>query len=664
MAELDKINVNGELYDMSDSKARSDIASEITNRTNADKALDDKVKAETEARTSADNALNQKIVQETTDRTNADNALQEKINTNKTGIDNLVNDVAIRNVKAEEVTNVPEVKLPLDEVKEEIEAAGNRVLNSIPDDYTQINNKVSELKGDLDKLIVRGKTYQTIPGKAFNGFGGLADYDDAFLVLVKVPTDCTFLIVTKFNYQVAYGSGFRYSTPQYLDSDRHRISECKYNNGAYNVDKTNEFDIITLVNVPANATYIAIPYKNGTEYNAEYVCVNYADNIERCLIDGHLPYGIQLFEDGRNLVHKIFHNVIYSDATKCFNFKNLSRCTNPVLCNGGARIYHDGVKNTMYYYAFDNENNCISNGIINSGDDIQEIENAKYLIFESEKDFTWISYSDLSFYGYKQSKKIKDDFIDLHLKQKNLEYPYHDMVVSFLGDSLTANGSGGDYIRFINNFFGFSKITNCGIGGTRISGVSSLMGDPMWMDSRINALDINSDIIFIMGGTNDAPSGAPYLGEITPENHETSTFVGAYNVLLSKIFYRYGIFDGLYDGIDYSGVFQAESARDIRIFLITPPQRFPNRGDAENPWHYATNTNLYADAVLKIGAMHGIPVADIRSSAGINIFNRDRFICGPDVPNRNGSGVHLSADAHKRWAEVIIGKMLEIVNTD
>ena len=47
MAELDKINVNGELYDMSDSKARSDIASEITNRTNADKTLDDKVKAET-----------------------------------------------------------------------------------------------------------------------------------------------------------------------------------------------------------------------------------------------------------------------------------------------------------------------------------------------------------------------------------------------------------------------------------------------------------------------------------------------------------------------------------------------------------------------------------------------------------------------------------------
>ena len=43
MAELYKMNVNGELYDMSDSKARSDIASEITNRTNADDALQEKI---------------------------------------------------------------------------------------------------------------------------------------------------------------------------------------------------------------------------------------------------------------------------------------------------------------------------------------------------------------------------------------------------------------------------------------------------------------------------------------------------------------------------------------------------------------------------------------------------------------------------------------------
>lgn len=80
----------------SDNTINQKITSEITNRTNADKALDDKVKAETEARTSADNALNQKIVEETTNRTNADNALQEKINTNKNDISELNDDLNIQ----------------------------------------------------------------------------------------------------------------------------------------------------------------------------------------------------------------------------------------------------------------------------------------------------------------------------------------------------------------------------------------------------------------------------------------------------------------------------------------------------------------------------------------------------------------------------------------
>ena len=66
-----KQKTTGTLLDIEDTQARSDIAAEVTNRTNADKALDDKVKAET------------------TNRTNADNELQEKINTNKNDIGKL-----------------------------------------------------------------------------------------------------------------------------------------------------------------------------------------------------------------------------------------------------------------------------------------------------------------------------------------------------------------------------------------------------------------------------------------------------------------------------------------------------------------------------------------------------------------------------------------------
>lgn len=541
---------------------------------------------------------------------------------------------------------------------EDAAAMAAKVKDSIPEDYTALANSVS-------RAISTAERYETIQDKAFDGYGKLADYDDAFLVLVEVPTDCAFLIVTNFNYQVAYGSGFQYSVPQYLDSDCNRISACIVNNAANTVGNSNDFGIITLADVPENAAYIAIPYKNGTQYSVEYVSVNYADRAVGNLLDGHLPYGVQLFEEGRNLAQKLFRDIVYNAGNKNFNFsKSTAQITNimsqPVLYNGGARIYHDGYGNTLYYHAFDNRNNYIENGSVKSGDELPEIENAAYLIFYAYDDFTWISYSDLNWYGYKQYKKIREDALDLQLTRKKIEYPYHGMVASFLGDSLTEAGSGGDYINDINSFFGFSRVKNCGIGGTYIR-VPSQFGDAMWMDSRINALDIDSDIVFIMGGTNDAPSGAPYLGEITPENHDTSTFVGAYNVLLSKIFYRYGLADGVYDGVDYSGVTQVDTARDIRIFLITPPQRFPDRDSTENPWHYADNTNLYADAVIRIGEMHGIPVADVRSCAGINIFNRHRYICGPEVSNRNGSGVHLSKDAHKRWAEVIIGKMLETV---
>lgn len=58
-----KQKTSGTLLDIEDAQARKDIASEVINRTNADKALDDKIKAEAEARTNADNALQEEIAE-------------------------------------------------------------------------------------------------------------------------------------------------------------------------------------------------------------------------------------------------------------------------------------------------------------------------------------------------------------------------------------------------------------------------------------------------------------------------------------------------------------------------------------------------------------------------------------------------------------------------
>ena len=67
-------NYNGQIEEISNA-----IAKEISDRTNADSALDDKISAEVTARTNADSALDDNISAEVTARTNADSALDDKI---------------------------------------------------------------------------------------------------------------------------------------------------------------------------------------------------------------------------------------------------------------------------------------------------------------------------------------------------------------------------------------------------------------------------------------------------------------------------------------------------------------------------------------------------------------------------------------------------------
>ncbi len=61
--------------------------------------------------------------------------------------------VKSRNVKSYKFTEVSEVKLPLQEVIEAIETKGKETIKSIPDDYTELNKQVTNLKSDLSKNL-------------------------------------------------------------------------------------------------------------------------------------------------------------------------------------------------------------------------------------------------------------------------------------------------------------------------------------------------------------------------------------------------------------------------------------------------------------------------------------------------------------------------------
>ena len=218
---------------------------------------------------------------------------------------------------------------------------------------------------------------------------------------------------------------------------------------------------------------------------------------------------------------------------------------------------------------------------------------------------------------------------------------------SFLGDSLTAVGSGSQYIEFVSDGLGLSNTHNCGIYGTRVSGGES-SSNSFWTNKRVNELSLNSGVLFIMGGTNDAAYITVQDSDFTIENHDTNNFIGAYNVLISKVLYKYlKLSSGYYSDIDYSEVTQATKAKPyFRIILITPPKRFDS---VEN----LKKVEETANYVIKIGELWGLPVCDVNHLMSMNIINKDNYF----THQTEKDYVHFDVNGHRELANIVVGKV-------
>ena len=199
-------------------------------------------------------------------------------------------------------------------------------------------------------------------------------------------------------------------------------------------------------------------------------------------------------------------------------------------------------------------------------------------------------------------------------------YQYSGKLCSVFGDSLTADAP---YYPYLAELTGL-QIKNCGIGGTRVSGTAA---NAMHQDVRINALE--GDFIVIMGGSNDA--GSATVGTLDLTNHDTDTFVGAYNVMLSKIYYRYGISARYYSDVDYTGVTQLESVALPNIILVTPPKVFTSQTNYNN-------IESYCDYVKQIAKWWGLPVVDAFSNMQMSWISKDYYFASTDYTHYNTHG--------------------------
>lgn len=283
--------------------------------------------------------------------------------------------------------------------------------------------------------------------------------------------------------------------------------------------------------------------------------------------DGKIPY----IDKNVNVIPKTnFGTNSYSEGINTYGTG--VPCFAPFRYNGNIHV-----KNMSNYALYDLDGTFISSA--NIGTNTVNIEDKIVVFFSTDIDNATIEFD----------------------KAEESVNQYSGKQCSVFGDSLTADAP---YYPYLAKMTGLN-IKNCGIGGTRVSGTDDTA---FWQDMRINLLE--GDFILIMGGTNDAPYAQ--IGDINLDNKDTNTFVGAYNVMLSKIYYRYNLTEGYYTDIDYSGVNKLDDKTIFpNIIIITNTARFDSKANYDK-------TKEFAKACEQIAEMWNIPCVDSFNNMAMN----------------------------------------------
>jgi hypothetical protein len=194
-------------------------------------------------------------------------------------------------------------------------------------------------------------------------------------------------------------------------------------------------------------------------------------------------------------------------------------------------------------------------------------------------------------------------------------------LLSTMGDSIT---NGETWQGYVYRDHGL-RFKNYGEGGTKITGSDSTA---MNNDARINAIDVDSDIVMVMGGVNDWFNNVP-LGLIT--SSDITEFYGALNVMCQKLSTRFP---------------------EKTIILATPTYCLigTTQNEASSKNTIGLTCSDYGNAVILAGKKWGIPVVDTLSSCGWNYVNINTYIRGDD-----GNYLHPNDTGGRRIASVISG---------
>lgn len=199
-----------------------------------------------------------------------------------------------------------------------------------------------------------------------------------------------------------------------------------------------------------------------------------------------------------------------------------------------------------------------------------------------------------------------------YLQNVNLSNWYIGKKLTTFGDSITKQAKWQQYL--LDNL-GFMSYTNCGVEGTKVSDDGSNTG--FCTDARINTIPTNSDVVMIMGATNDEGGNVP-IGDLTYP-YDTTKFMGALATTIKKV--------------------EALCPNALIVVMSLVGGRGTTAGvNQDTPQINGIGlwSKDYAEATKAVCEYLGKPYIPLFETSGINFYNRAAYIADTVHPNDDG----------------------------
>ena len=178
-------------------------------------------------------------------------------------------------------------------------------------------------------------------------------------------------------------------------------------------------------------------------------------------------------------------------------------------------------------------------------------------------------------------------------------------TAAYLGDSITELGQ---YQIFLRQLLDLRRGYTFAVSGTQLTGYDRAF------TQRAKDIDVDTDLIFVLGGTNDFHVGAA-LGTPDDPPGET-TFYGALRSVCETLTHDHP---------------------DALIVFATPTRRTvpPNTGEPDRN-SAGLSLKAYRDAIIAVCAQYGIPVLDMYMNSRITEATAEEYLMDGLHPNRAG----------------------------